>query len=146
MNYLLSPVIAECSFGCGWNQACSDFDEAATKQATHEHLRHGQVMPPRELAGSGWQEQAVDAVRTVAARGVDFTVFEALREFGVGDPPNAKTALGRFGTLIHDMHIAHPVSYRPSLRQGTKRSAAAVWNRDQARCTDPKCRAKVGAA
>lgn len=118
-------------------------DQAETAKRRHEHARHNQPLPTRELVGSSWQEQAVAAVRQVAARGEDFTVFEALREFGIADPPNAKTALGRFGTLIHDQHIAHPCRYAPSVRAGTKRSAAAVWNRDQARCMEPKCRAKV---
>lgn len=139
------PVIRYCSF-CPAEWARPTEAEAERAKAAHEHLRHDQPLPERELAGSDWQAQAAEAVRTVAARGVDFTIFGALREFGVGDPPNAKTALGTFGALIHDMHIAHPVGYQPSPRKGTKGSAAAVWNRDQARCVHLKCRAKVGAA
>lgn len=137
-SWVLSPVITYCSF-CNQEWACRTQPEADAAKVRHEHLRHGQPMPERQLVGSDWQAQAIDAVRTVAARGTDFIVHEALVEFGIGDPPNAKTALGKFATLMHDLGIAHPCGFRQSTRTATKRSALAVWNRDPTRCTSPRC-------
>lgn len=144
-SWTLNPAMAYCSF-CIQEWARATQAEADKAKADHEHLRHNQPLPVTELAGSDWQTLAMDAVRKVAARGGDFTVFEALREFGIADPPNAKTALGRFSSLVHDLYVAHPCGYRQSSRGGTKKSAVAVWNRDQSRCVDATCRAKVGAA
>ena len=146
MSVYLDPTIATCSFGCSWEMACASIGEADERRARHEHLRHGQAMPPRQLAGSDWQTQAIDAVRTVAARGADFTIYDALREFGVSDPPNARTALGKFSTLVHDLHIAHPCGFTRSNRADTKKSAVAVWNRDQARCENVRCYSRVAAS
>lgn len=145
MSFLLDPVIRYCSF-CQAEWARATEAEAERDKANHEALRHNQPMPTQELAGSDWQSQALDAVRKVAARGANFTVFAALREFGIADPPNAKTALGKFSTLMHDMGVAHPVGYGPSKRPGTKASAAAVWNRNGANCTSERCRIRAGAA
>lgn len=145
LERLLEPVLTHCDSCPGWEVACFTDAEKATKEAAHAHHKHGVPLPTRQLSGGTWQEQAMDAIRQVAAAGREFTVFEALREFGIADPPNAKTALGTFSMLIHDMHVAHPTRWDRSRRPGTKRSAAAVWHRDAARCVEPKCRARVGA-
>lgn len=143
----LSEIMAdpiECSRKCGWETPATL--DADRKRQVHEHARHGEPMPVQEMSGTTWQERAASAVQQVANRGADFFVFAALREFGVGDPPNAKTAMGRFSSLIHDLGYAHPVGYDKSQRSGTKRSAVAVWNRDVRRCTDVKCRQRNGVA
>lgn len=134
----------ECSRRCGWETPATL--DAPRKRAVHEHRHHGEPMPVQELVGTTWQEQAAHAVQQVANRGADFLIHTALREFGVGDPPNAKTALGKFAALVHDLGYAHPVGYEKSERSGTKRSAVAVWNRDVRRCTDLKCRRRNGVA
>lgn len=145
MSLLLNPVIAECPH-CPWEQACAGGVEAAGKLAQHLHARHDEPLPPQEVTGANWQEQAVDAVRQVAARGRDFTIYEALAEFGLQSPPDAQHRLGRFTTLVHDMGICHKVRDDQSTRPGTKKSAAGVWNRNPAKCVYPRCRAKAGAA
>lgn len=132
-----------CTFRCGWEQTGPD---AEAKRDRHEHLRHGQALPARELSGSGWQEQAVEAVRRVAARGRDFRIFDALAEFGLQSPPNHRAQIGRLSALVHDMGICHNIGGAPSTRPGTKRSQAAVWHRDPTRCTDVRCRTRAGAA
>lgn len=140
---IMDPPV-ECSRKCGWETPATL--DADTKRATHEHLRHGEPMPVKELVGSNWQEQAAHAVQQVANRGADFLIHSALLEYGVGDPPNAKTAMGRFSAIVHDLGYAHPVGYEKSERPGTRRSAVAVWNRDGRRCTDMKCRRRAGVA
>lgn len=144
-NYTLDPAMAICSF-CPWELACTTPEQAAEKKAVHEHLRHNQPLPEQSVTGGDWQAQAVDALRTVAGRGQDFRVYDALAEFGLQSPPNHKSQMGRLATLAHDMGIAHPVGADASTRPGTKRSQAGVWNRNPARCTDQRCRAKAGAA
>lgn len=140
---IMDPPVT-CSKRCGWEWPATP--DAESRRATHEHLRHGEPLPVQELSGTTWQERAANAVQQVANRGANFFVFDALREFGVGDPPNAKTAMGRFSALIHDLGYAHPVGYEKSPRAGTKKSAAAVWNRDGRRCVDLKCKQRAGVA
>lgn len=140
---IMDPPV-ECSRRCGWETpATSDADH---KRAAHEHLRHGVPLPPQEVTGVGWQEQAVDAVRQVAARGKSFRMYDALAEFGLQSPPDAQHRIGRFATLIHDLGIAHKIGDDQSTRPGTKKSAAGVWNRNPARCVEPRCRQRAGVA
>jgi len=141
---LVDPVIAECS-QCPWEQACTGAIEAAGRLAQHLHLRHGEPLPAQPVSGANWQEQAVDAVRQVAARGKNFRIFDALSEFGLQSPPDAQHRIGRFTTLVHDLGICHKVGDDQSTRPGTKKSAAGVWNRNPARCVYPRCRQKAGA-
>ena len=145
MNHTLTPVIADCPH-CPWEQACNNGIEAAGKLAQHLHLRHDQPLPPQEVTGSTWQAQAVDAIRQVAARGQTFRIFDALEEFGLQAPPDAKHAIGRLAQLVHDQGIAHPVGAAPSTRPATKASQAAVWHRNPAKCIshELRCRAKAG--
>lgn len=138
---LAPEFFAYCSF-CHQEWCRTTQAEADRCKASHENLRHNQPLPVTELSGHDWQTTAIDAVRQVANRGADFTVHEALREFGIGDPPNAKTALGKFSTLIHDLGVAHPCGYQQSERAGTKRSAVAVWNRNGSRCVRANCKAR----
>ena len=142
MSMLVNPVIASCG-RCPWEQARATKTEAEIAKQNHEHLRHGVPLPDRGLSGNGWQEQAVTALRQVAARGEEFRIYDALAEFGLANPPNHKTALGRLSSLLHDLHIAHPIRYEKSTRRGTKRSAAAVWHRDIRKCLDIKCQGKA---
>ena len=129
------PVIAVCGYSsCQWEWPAATETERDHRKAQHEHLRHNRPLPLQELAGADWQSTAIDAVRKMAATGRDYTIHAALREHGVGDPPNAKTAMGRFSTLVHDL------GYQQSERKGTKKSSVAVWNRDPLRCVDAECR------
>lgn len=147
MNHTLTPSLTSCPECPQWEIACNGDAEKAAVEARHAHAKHGVPLPPQAVTGANWQEQAVDAVRQVAGRGKDFTIFEALAEFGLQSPPDHRHRLGKFATLIHDMGIAHPVSAAPSQRDGTKKSQANVWHRNPARCasTEMRCRAKAGA-
>lgn len=145
MSLLISPHETACP-RCNWSIAVGTVEEKQRREAVHAHSSHGEPMPEQPVTGATWQEMAVDAVRQVAARGHDFTIFEALSEFGLASPPNARTALGRFASLIHDLQLAHVVGYAPSARKGTRRSAAAVWSRDVRRCRDEACKRKAGVA
>lgn len=142
MNQTLTPVIADCPH-CPWEQACNNGIEAAGKLAQHLHLRHDQPLPPQEVTGANWQEQSIDAVRQVAARGQEFRIYDALAEFGLQSPPDAQHRIGRFTTLVHDLGIAHKVRDEPSSRPGTKASAAGVWHRNPAKCMNPRCKARA---
>lgn len=146
MTLLLDPKLTHCLQCPGWQVPCETDTQKQRLEDLHAHSKHDLPLPPQSVAGVTWQEQAVDAVRQVAARGKDFRIFDALAEFGLQSPPNAKSANGRLAILIHDQGIAHPVSGAPSTRPGTKASQAAVWNRNPARCvsTELRCRAKAG--
>lgn len=140
VDIMASPL--PCSFGCGWEWPIDGTEDR--RKAVHEHARHGVPLPAQPVTGANWQEQAVDAVHQVAARGQNFRIYDALAEFGLQSPPDAQHRLGRFTTLIHDLGIAHKVGDAPSTRPGTKASAAGVWNRDPARCVDLRCKVKAG--
>ena len=144
LSEIMSDPI-ECSRKCGWEWPATP--DAEHRRAVHEHAQHDAPMPVQALTGGPWQTQALEALRTVAARGKDFRVFDALEEFGLQSPPNAKSVIGRLAALMHDQGIAHPVSAAASTRPGTKGSQAGVWNRNPARCTSTelRCRAKAGA-
>ena len=141
---IMAPPV-ECSRKCGWEWPADK--TAERRRAIHEHRQHGEPLPAQPVTGVTWQEQACDAVTQVAARGKDFRIFDALAEFGLQSPPNAKSVIGRLAVLIHDKGIAHPVGAAPSTRPATNASQAAVWNRNPARCisTELRCRAKAGA-
>lgn len=138
----VKPKPAICSF-CPWEQMYPTEDKAETAKRRHEHLRHNQPLPTQEITGADWQAQAVEAVRQVAARGQDFRIFDALKEFGLQSPPDQQHRIGRFATLVHDMGIAHKVGSAPSTRDRTNKSDAGVWNRNPARCTSPRCKARA---
>lgn len=146
MNRVLDPALTHCPECPGWQVPCDTETQKQRLEEIHGHGKHGKPMSPQPVAGGNWQEQAIDAVRQVAARGKDFTVYEALAEFGLQSPPDAQHKLGRFASLMHDMGIAHPVTGAPSKRPATKGSQAGVWNRNPARCTSSelRCRAKAG--
>jgi hypothetical protein len=143
-NALLDPFIASCH--CGWELAVETSTEKERREAVHAHAKHGTPLPAQPVAGNTWQERAADAVQQVAARGADFRIYDALAEFGLADPPNAKTSLGRFAALMHDLGHIHKVSFAPSNRGATKGSAAGVWNRDGRRCIDERCKRRAGVA
>lgn len=146
MNRVLDPALTACPQCPGWQVPCDTDQQKQRLEEIHAHSKHGIPLPAQPVNGANWQEQAVDAVRQVAARGKNFTLYEALAEFGLADPPNARTALGRFAVLVHDQLICHPIGYAPSQRTGTKKSAAAVWSRDGRRCVEPRCRRRAGAS
>lgn len=139
MNPTLNPVLSQCA-DCPWNQE----DPTGQKLANHRHLHHGEPLQAQAVEGKTWREKAGNAVQQVAARGVEFTMYAALAEFGLADPPNAKTAIGTFSSTVHDLGYCHPIGYDQSKRGGTKRSAVAVWHRDGRRCMDEKCRRRAG--
>jgi hypothetical protein len=133
---LIEPNFARCSV-CRWEQTYDTQAEADRRKAVHEES-HGIKAPvvERHLTGLSWQEAAVDAVRAVAARGERFQINEALREFGIADPPNARTALGKFATLIHDLGVCHPTGWAASSRDGTKKSGLRTWTQSASGCQE----------
>lgn len=145
---LLEPHLTACSRCPGWQIAYETAEQKQAAEDRHAHAKHGDPLPAQGVTGVNWQEQAVDAVRQVAARGQDFRIYDALAEFGLQSPPNHKSAVGRLATLVHDQGIAHPVGGAPSTRPATNASQAAVWNRNPSRCTSSelRCRQKAGAA
>jgi hypothetical protein len=136
-SLLLNPKETTCS-RCPWSIAVETDAEKQRRESVHASSAHGIKAPvvERHLTGLSWQEAAVDAVRAVAARGGKFQLHEALTEFGIADPPDARTALGKFATLLHDLGIVHPCGFAPSTRPGTKKSALRVWSQSAAGCQE----------
>lgn len=146
MNRTLNPALTHCPQCPGWQVPCDNETQKERLEAVHAHAKHDVPLPVQAVTGATWQAQALDAIRQVAARGHDFRVYDALAEFGLQSPPNAKSVIGRLASLAHDQGICHPVSAAASTRPATKSSQAGVWNRNPARCTSTelRCRAKAG--
>lgn len=124
---------------CAWQLDVPDEATKQRREQTHREVRHNAVTPVQPLVLmplAQWEALADDAVRKVAARGVDFLLWEALREFAVPDHPDPKTGMGKYATRVHARGLAHPCAFD---RDGNA-SSIRRWSGDAARCTDERHR------
>lgn len=109
---------------------CLNDAERERKEQAHRIRHDGEPAPVAQLATVvGWTE-ALEAARTLAATGREFTLAD------LPDVADHRTNKGRLAQEIHRLGIAHPIRYDRSHRKGTKASAVAVWQADRDRCIE----------
>lgn len=123
---------------CQWEV---DVPDPAAALDAHERRWHPDTIPPPadptpgeedtrripQLPDLVWREQAIHAVAQAARTGAEFTVYSALRDAGVADPPSHRTSLGAFTREVARLLDLELVRFDKSARPGTKSSAVAVW-------------------
>jgi hypothetical protein len=94
---------------------------------THHDRTHGDAETLHQLPGVEWHEQALQAIRTLAATGQPFVISQVIK-LGVPDAPNPRTDWSRIqgeaealGLIEQTGRLGH------SIRPTAKGSPCAEW-------------------
>lgn len=117
---------ATCS-ECGWDVHNLPAGTATAAWDNHRARIHGEGGTVTQLPGVDWHEQALQAVRALAATGEPFVISQVI-EYGVPDAPNPRTDWANiqreaeaFGWIIATGKLGH------SVRPTTKGSPCTEW-------------------